>query len=404
MVKAHSLLYAIYVCLIVSILCVALLYFANLYNLLNQYYNSHEELYIQNQSTLNYALSNAGDSEENLTNAETGLTSGFEIKPYGLLNIAIVKSSLKNDTVTSAHFIGKYPETKLAMFLPGLSNPISCSGDVKLIGDKKLPSKFIEERHINNLPTHLSTTGTITISDNILPEINPDFQKFAETKTNQLLQLKDVERTNDTIYYNSFLHKAIEIELPTGFLQNITFKGNFILYVRDSISIRKNVVLEDVIVKAPIIKIENDFKGSLQAFATKKIEIGTNVTLRYPSVLTVYNNTDEKSALLVNESSTIYGAVVLFGSSLVNIDYNTIILMDKTKLIGDIYCTGKLMTGGKIYGSVYTNRFFAKTLAGTYENCIINTEIDVGKRPDYFVSVPLFKSDNKIYGTFKKIF
>jgi hypothetical protein len=58
MVRAHSLLYAIYISLIVSIICGALLYFANLYGQLNLYYNLQEELYLQNQSVVNYALGN----------------------------------------------------------------------------------------------------------------------------------------------------------------------------------------------------------------------------------------------------------------------------------------------------------------------------------------------------------
>ena len=175
------------------------------------------------------------------------------------------------------------------------------------------------------------------------------------------------------------------------------------IVVKDSLVIKKDVVLEDVIVKSPIIKIEDHFKGNLQVFATKKIDVGANVTLSYPSVLSIYNNSDAESQIVVNENSAIYGAVVLFGTKLMNTDDNKVVFKENTKVIGDIYCTGKLMISGKVFGAVFANRVFSQTQSATYENCIINAEIDITKRPDYFVSIPLFKNQKEVYGIFKKV-
>lgn len=402
MIKAHSLLYAVYVCLIVSIICGALLYYSNLYNLLNQFYNSREELYIQNQSALNYALSNA-DIENDVVNPETGVTTNYELKSHGLLNVIVVKSCLKNDTITSAHFIGHYATKQMALYLSNISNPLSYSGNVKLIGNKKLPSKFIDEIYINNTQNNLKLVGSIELSESILPEINSDFKKVFQETNSQKLLLKDLVRSHDSIYFNSFMSKTIEIQLPSAVLQNVIIKGNFVLYAKDSITINENNVLEDVIVKAPIIRISKGFKGNIQAFANKKIIVESNVLLSYPSVLSIYNNSDEKSEITINDNVTIYGAIVLFGTPLIRMDDNSIVVKEKSLIIGDIYCTGKLMINGSIYGSVFTNRFFSKTMSSTYDNCIIDAEIDITKRPDYFISIPLFKSKNEPYGVFKKV-
>ncbi len=402
MVRAHSLLYAIYVCLIVSILCGALIYYANLYNILNQYYNAHEDLYIQNQSMLNFALDQSEEAGS-LANPETGIASEFEIKSFGLLKIAIVKSSFKNDTVASAHFIGHYPENETALYLVNFSNPLSYHGDVIIIGDKKLPSRFIEEKYISNSESNIISKGKIDLSENSIPEINPDFRAAVTMTNNKLISLKDIERTNDSVYYNSFLNEAIEIDLASTTLQNVVIKGNFILYAKDSLEIKKDVVLEDVILKSPIIKIENDFKGTIQAFASKKIDIGANVTLSYPSVISIYNSSDDESQIKVNENSSIYGAVVLFGTKLMNIDDNKVVFKEHTKVVGDIYCTGKLKCSGKVFGTVVASRIFSQNQNSIYENCIINVEIDVTKRPNYFVSIPLFKNLKKTYGVFKKV-
>ncbi len=193
------------------------------------------------------------------------------------------------------------------------------------------------------------------------------------------------------------------MELNSPLLENVIIKGNFILYAKDSITISANDVLEDVIIKAPIIKISKGFKGNIQAIATKKIVIEDDVILNYPSVMAIYNTSNEKSEMTINKNCSIYGAVVLFGTRLNNIDDNSIVLKEDTKIVGDVYCTGKLMVYGSVYGSVYTNKIFSRTSSGNYENCIINGEIDVTKRPNYFISIPLFKNKNEPYGIFKKV-
>ena len=147
MVKAHSLLYAIYICLIVSLLCGALLYIANMYNQLNIYYTTHEELYIQNQSLVNYALANPNKKTIEIEEEQT-VGSSYELKPYGLLTVLTAKSFVANDTVTSVHFAAASTNDKLCVFLTNLDRSLSYSGDVKLIGDKKLPSDFIKPIYI----------------------------------------------------------------------------------------------------------------------------------------------------------------------------------------------------------------------------------------------------------------
>lgn len=402
MIKANSLLYAVYVCLLVSILCGALLYFSSLYTMLNTFYNTREEMYIQNQSAMNYGLSQ-GDTENTILNDENGIVSSAEIKSFGLLNVIVVKSIFKKDTIASAQLIGHYASDQTALYLTNFSNGLSYAGNVTLIGDKKLPSKFIDEKYINNSLGNLKASGKIELSTNVLPEISSDFKKMFVAETTTRVLLKDIEMIKDSIYFNSFLNKAINVQLTSPLLQNKIIKGNFILHAKDSIVITANDVLEDVIVKAPVVRISKGFKGNIQVFADKKIMLEENVTLSYPSVLCVYNTSAEKSQLVINEDSAVYGAVVLFGNPIHSLDDNSVLLKEKTKIVGVVYCTGKLMIEGSVYGSVYTNRIFSQTASANYENCIINGNIDVTKRPDYFISIPLFKNKNEPYGVFKKV-
>ncbi|MDP5201874.1 hypothetical protein [Flavobacterium sp. DG2-3] len=402
MVKAHSLLYAIYICLIVSIICGALLYFSNLYNQLNLYYNVQEELYIQNQSVLNFALGNKIQPAEIDKDEKTSIEGSFEAKPYGLLTLILAKSYISNDTVSSVHFVGIRSADKNAIYLTNLSKSLSYSGKVKLVGDNQLPSTFIETSYINNSLNELKNEGKNTISEPTLPEINTDFKKIFLDLKSEKVKLADLEKTKDSLYYNSFLNATKDITVNPN-LNNIIFKGNFILRSEDSIRVRKNTVLEDIILIAPKITFEEGFKGTVQAFATKGIELEEKVTLNYPSVICVYNEGTEESKIKIKKECKISGAVVLFGNKIDVIDKHSIEIDDSGLLFGDLYCTGKLMLKSNVYGSVYTNRFFIKTGSTSYDNIISDIEINTTKRPDYFISIPLFNTETTNYGVIKKV-
>ncbi|MNE42039.1 hypothetical protein D3C80_1361450 [compost metagenome] len=216
------------------------------------------------------------------------------------------------------------------------------------------------------------------------------------------IRLLDLEKTKDSLYYNSFLNITKEITINQN-LSNIIFKGNFILRSEDSIRVKKNTVLEDIILIAPKITFEEGFKGTVQAFATKGIELEEKVTLNYPSVICVYNEGTEESKIKIKKECTIAGAVVLFGNKIDLIDKHSIEIDEEGLLFGDLYCTGKLMIKSNVYGSVYTNRFFLKTGSTSYDNLISDIEINTTKRPDYFISIPLFNTKITNYGVIKKV-
>jgi hypothetical protein len=403
MVKAHSLLYAIYICLIVSIICGALLYFSNLYNQLNLYYNLQEELYIQNQSVVNFALSNKTIPEEFQKDEDSGIEGSYETKSYGLLHLLLAKSSVNNDTVVSVHFVGNFTTDKTAIYLANFSRSLTYSGTVKLIGNNQLPSTFIETSYINNNLNRLLLDGKTTVSDVKLPEINPDFKKIFKGIPAQKTTISEVDKPKDSLYFNSFFNETKEINI-NSVIGNVIFKGNFILRSKDSIRVQKNAILEDVILIAPKITFESGFKGTVQAFATKGIELEEKVTLNYPSVVCVYNeSTIDEGKIKIKKKSQVTGAVVLFGNPIEMIDKNSIEIEEGGLIFGDIYCSGKLHLRSKVYGSVYTNRFFLKTASSTYDNTIADIEINAVKRPSYFIAIPLFENKKTAYGVLKKV-
>lgn len=406
MVKAHSLLYAIYVCLLVAVLCGGLLLLANLYNQLNLYYVTHESLYITNQSTVNYALGNSLLADEDiLTEKETGIQSQFLVKNHGLLPLLLTESFVKNDTVSSVHFIGrKVANTNTALYMANFTQPLSLSGEVTIKGAVFMPTERIKEPFINNKPNKISIQGTKAISEIQLPELSDKCNAIFENRNNTKASLKEFEKKNDSIYLNSFFNETIEFQISSTTLENKIIKGNFIISSNDSIYIRKNNVLEDVIIIAPKVAIEKGFQGTIQVFAKESITIEKEVTLNYPSVVALYNNKEDKKAfILIDEEVKIAGLVLLFGNDIVHLDKNTLEIKEKGKIMGNVYCSGILSLKSDVYGSVYTSKLNHKTASSSYSNTLADVTIDVTKKPKVFIDMPIFNNQNNRYAIIKKV-
>lgn len=403
MVKANSLLYAVYVCLLIGLLLSGLLLLSNLYNQLNLFYTTHESLYVNNLSTINYALGNQL-IEEPLTDENTGIQSSYFVKKHGLQTVLLTQSSFQNDTVKSAHIIGQKLTNSEALYVANFTQPLNFSGTVKIKGTTFLPSERVKEIYIENKPNLISLQGTKKIATIQLPKLSEDCYKIFENKTAIKTTFKQLEAKKDSVYFNSFFNEIIEIELTTPFLDNKIIKGNFILSSNDSIVIRKSTILEDVIVRAPKVTIEAGFKGSLQVLAKERIFVGKEVNLNYPSTLCLFNESEEKKGtIFIDEEVKISGLVLAFGNDLLHLENNNIELSNDNLVIGTIYSSGTIMLKGSVFGSVYGAKMIHKTTAASYSNCIADVEIDITQKPSIFVDLPIFNNQEQKYGIIKKV-
>lgn len=405
MVKAHSLLYAVYICLLMAILCGGLLLLSNLYNQLNLYYVTHESLYISNQSAVNYALGNNLLLEEDELKEETGIHSLFSVKKHGLLPLLLTQSVVQNDTVSSAYFIGQRNlKDKTALYMANFSQPLNLSGNVTINGDVFMPTEQFKETYINNKPNTVRFKGNKKKSEIQLPSISNQCTSIFEIKNNDKVALDAIEKKNDSIYVNSFFKETVTLKINSTVLSNKIIKGNFIITASDSIYIRKNNVLEDVIIMAPKIAIEEGFTGNIQIFAKESITIEKEVTLNYPSIVALYNNEkDKKTFIKINKEVKVAGTVFLFGNDIVHLDTNTLEIEEKGTIIGTVYCTGILTLKSDVYGSVITNKINHKTAITSYSNTLADIIIDVAKKPNYFIDMPIFNNSNSNYAIIKKV-
>lgn len=400
MIKAHSLLYAIYISLLIALLTAGIIYFSNVYKLLNVYYNTNEDLIVENQSVLNFSLRNF-NKNDSVHNERKGFSSTINKQNFGLFKLLRISSFNKKDTIISTHFLGKNTKNEDAFYLANFSKSLSYFGDLKLIGETYLPNERIDQVYVNNSVNSLFVSKKTMLSQIQLPKLDT---KIEETFNNIFNQIDNGKITPlKSTLINSFTNKTQIVKWHKS-TNNLNLKGNLILFSNDSILIKKDDILEDIIVFASKIRIEEGFNGNVQLFSNREINISKNVVLKYPSAIVLFNKTKEESIIKIEEQVKICGSVLLFGNELIDLDKNRITILSKGQVLGDIYCTGKLNLQSNVYGSVYTNRLFLEVNQTSYDNTLANIEINPSKLPSFYYKLPLFNQKNTSYEVIKKTY
>lgn len=154
------------------------------------------------------------------------------------------------------------------------------------------------------------------------------------------------------------------------------------------------LVVENVIIFAKAISVNEGFTGKCQLFATEAITVGKNCRFDYPSALGVM----KFDAVSKSQPDLVIGQDVNFSGVVFTYDakpspVKTLIDINKNvKISGQVFAQGmvRLQDGAEILGSVFTDRFIYQTGATLYENYLINVKIDAGKLSPYYLSSPLF--------------
>lgn len=100
------------------------------------------------------------------------------------------------------------------------------------------------------------------------------------------------------------------VNLKTGNLQQVKFRGNIILRANSKIVIDHTAQLEDVILIAPSITISKGFSGTVQIFVSDTVIIESGVMLNYPSGILIVQAASG-SYVEISESSRVDGYVVI---------------------------------------------------------------------------------------------
>ena len=173
---------------------------------------------------------------------------------------------------------------------------------------------------------------------------------------------------------NSFTNETIVIKSKMDLILDQTFIGNIIISSDSGISITSKCSIENAILYAPCVKIEDGFNGKLQIFATDSIIIHKNVSLNYPSVICISNSKIKNPFIDIYENCDINGIIL---SANYNTKFkNSLIKIRPTSIInGLVYSDSNVDIQGSIFGSLFCKKTILNSNSSYYEDVFVDATI-----------------------------
>lgn len=419
MLRAGALVYAV-VLAFIFVLLSSFIILVNYHTSFTQAHFLEEEKLISNaQSAINLLLEDWSSLEDTKSynidlfgNDRDSVL--LRTRQWGLFRLMVAESYNQNNTYQKVGLAACMADTNLAIYLSNSDIVLSVCGKTFLNGNCSLPAANVKRAYIEGQAFQgaKKVNGTITESKRELPTIdNSIIDNNLELMTSPFFWEDSIitfEGLKENKLENSFHHKTIVlINDDYVNLSGISLKGNIILWASKEIVVEKSASLEDVLLCAPIVSIAEGFKGQINILAQDKINIEEGVNLAYPSSLAVFRKTangKEAAGIEIGEDCIIEGPVVVFQKQVDFQNPSLVKLGENSELVGQIYTNGNLEIRGKVAGNVYCNKFFLKTSASTYENHLLNAEINVKGLPKSYLGLGVNNENDVKYNIAKWVF
>ena len=318
------------------------------------------------------------------------------LSQWGVFQKGITITQFRKKKFTKTAIIGSLitADKSPTLFLQETHNALTVVGSTKIQGIAYLPTQGVNSGYIagNSYYGTQLIYGRIEKSTSELPK--PE-KAFLDAVNFYLKEYK-IDRQEDYINLNSTVKITNSFKEKTkGFysqnaitLENKIISGNIIIKSETAIKVRKTALLNDLILIAPIIEIEDETIGSFQAIASKKITLGKKCNLSYPSALLLFQdnknsvtdnsnyNALSENQIFIGEGSILKGCVTYIQTKETS-DFLTQVVLEKdSKIKGQVYCNGNFEIKGTVSGSVYTKQFVANQAGSIFMNHVYNATIE----------------------------
>lgn len=390
MLRASSMAYAIFIFAIIGISCYALVMLSSVSQLHQTILLTQRTLVHTNESAQHYYLNHANTLDEvpvlkDVT--ENGMMSEGSVRSWGAFKVLQIRTYFKEDTINRFSLIGQRRKQKTGLYLTNNGKPLHLTGKASIRGNVFVPEGILKVGYLtsNAFKKINFKKGTISASDVRLPKLLYNYKEDHETVAINI----DTLNTKASIH-QPFDEQTLVVSTNKTVLSNIDLKGNIKIVAKDSLFIKSDCKLEDIIIICNKVVFGSGFKGNVQVFAKTHVSLEKEAVLLYPSSVYLRNNTDEKIIVSLAKNSKILGGLIIAGEEYVGNTLRIITIEKDAEVIGDVYCNGSIDLKGKVIGSLYADRFYLKTTAATYENYIKDGQISVTDLPSFFVGLPLF--------------
>ena len=323
-------------------------------------------------------------------------------KSWGAFEIDIAEAFSKHHRITNIALSGSGMgvESTMALYLADKDKPLSLCGKTEIKGDCFIPKAGVKRAYIegqNFIGSEL-INGKTNYSSKLVDKPNDIFIQIIskifngeELEHDSLIAI-DQETLPDL--KRSFLSNTIVLHASSILsIDNTKLSGNIMLISDKKIVITPDAILNDIIVCAPKVVVENGFSGCIQIFAYDSVVVQEKTNLQYPSLIGLIRqkNSCQNTAIVLKEGVEVTGGVFAFDPTQ-EFNKQTIITIDKDALVnGLVYTNGSLDLRGSVIGSVICSGFILNTPSSVYENHLLNASIDRTRLSKYFVTANLLK-------------
>ena len=396
-IKSGALQFTVFVAVLIALLLAGLILYAYTFIYMKEQSKGAIENIQLGDVGIQYLLDqkemNADTIQINFTKKENQ-TIKIYLSQWGIFQKGITVTQFRKKIFTKTALIGSLIKVSDSptLFLQETHNGLTVVGNTIIRGNAYLPTQGVNSGYIagNSYYGSQLIYGSIKRSTSELPKIEKSALAGIE------FYLKEYKPVNQEEYID--LRSGVRIinsfkTTTKGYystdpivIENKLIAGNIIIKSEKSIKIKKTAILRDIILIAPIIEIEDEVTGNFQAIASKKITLGKNCNLHYPSALLLFQdnktNPDETSnipfdnQIYINTGTVVKGSILYFQTKETP-DFKTqVVLEQESKIMGQVYCNGNFELKGTVFGSVYTKQFVANQSGSIFMNHIYNGTIE----------------------------
>lgn len=338
---------------------------------------------------------------------------------WGVLEKTVAVSRIKNKEFTHLALVGGYfsEKDRPALYLQDNNRPLVVVGNARIQGTAFLPEPGIKPGNISGNSYYGGSLiyGKTEHSQSRLPEIPASLTEHIVAVTKGTFEMdedKILSPEGGKTYKNSFTETTRYVYNPGEILlQGTTLKGNIVVYSETGIIVDHSAVLKDIVLVAPEIEIRDRTRGCFQAIATKKITIGKQCRLSYPSALVIQeeeknssseneasvpSGIEEENHIRIGEKSEVGGFVLYLGREKENNYISQVIAEEGSELYGEIYCNQNTELKGNVNGTVFTGNFIANQAGSIYQNHLYNGKITEEQLPVEYAGLLLEKKKKEV--------
>jgi hypothetical protein len=413
MLKAASLFYATVIALIIAILSSSLLLFS--------FFKQQERiLYLRQESVCRNVVSGirlimAEDSlwpegQKKIVDLFGNNSDSVSLQAYtwGGYRVALCVAYSGNKRNSKAILFGAVPDStvRTAMYITDNGKPITLCGKTVIRGLCYLPEAGVKRGYIEgkNYEGDELIKGEVKKSDKQMPGLPKSIiQHLHAIFSKKAYALDSVVNCNGIItkdsLTNSFFNKSLRLYSHSNITidANAYLSGNIKIISDTQIVVKSGCVMKDVILIAPIVRIQDEFNGDLQIFAIDSIVIGKNCILNYPSVLAISKQRigANNSAIIIGEKCKVTGNLFAYNEMSATRKQIIININKYDTVNGMVYTNGDVDIKGVVYGNITCNQLSLKTASSEYEGYLMDATIDITKLSNYFVGADFVTSKHK---------